>query len=137
MLKHFAHVSFLAEIEDSILPISSDGHAEIVAARAKVCHMETISEASLDPFDLCNAWSDDQEVIDVYCDVHAAPNKDTEIGIDRLEAKIPKEIGQRLIPNTGCLLQAVERLAKFANPWCTVCDVMRLFNVDLMVDLAI
>jgi hypothetical protein len=99
--------------------------------------MESISEASLDPLYLCNAWPDDQEIIDVYCDVHAAPNKDTEIGVDGLKAKISKDIGERLVPDTRCLLQAVESLAKLANPRCAVCDVMRLFNIDLMVYLAV
>jgi hypothetical protein len=127
----------LTQIEDSVLPISSDGHAEIIAARAKVCHMESISEASLDPLYLYNAWPDDQEIIDVYCNVHTAPNKDTKIGVDGLKAKVPKEIGQCLVPDARCLLQAVESLAKLANPRCAVCGVVRLFNIDLIVYLTV
>jgi hypothetical protein len=136
-VEDLALVGLLAEIEDSVLPISTDRHADIIATRAKVCHMKTIPEASLDPPYLCNAWSNNQKVIDVYCDIHVAQNKDIEIGVDGLKAKISKETGQRLIPDTRCLLQAVECLAKLASPQCAVCGVMRLFNMDLMVYLAV
>jgi hypothetical protein len=47
LLQDSVHVSLLAEIEDSVLSISSYSHAEVVAARAKVGHKETISEAPL------------------------------------------------------------------------------------------
>ena len=131
------HISLLAEIEDSVLPVSPDGHAKIVAAWAKICHMETISEAPLDLLYLCNAWSDDQEVIDVDGNVHTAPNKDTEISVDGLKAKIPKEVGESLIPDPRCLFQAIERLSKLADPRCAICSVVRLFDIDLMVYLAV
>lgn len=53
------YISLLAKIEDSILPISLDGYTKIVAIQAKVYYIKTISEASLNPFDLYNAQSND------------------------------------------------------------------------------
>jgi hypothetical protein len=51
--------------------------------------LKTISEAPLDLLYFRNARSYDQEVIDVHRDVHIAPDEDSKIRADWLEAKIP------------------------------------------------
>jgi hypothetical protein len=71
------------------LTVSLGGHPEIVAARSEIGHLKTVSEAPFDLLYFRNAWSHDQEVIDVHGDVHIAPDEDPKISADWLEAKIP------------------------------------------------
>lgn len=80
-------VGFLTQIEYSVLSISSYRHPEIVTAGSQISHLKPISEGSLDVLDFCDAGSNDQKVINVYCDVNAAPYKDAEISINRFEAE--------------------------------------------------
>jgi hypothetical protein len=86
-MEDLVNVSFLAQIEDSVLSISSYGHAEIVTAGSQINHLKTVSERSLDILNFYNTGSNDQKVINVYCDVKAALYKDAEISINRFEAE--------------------------------------------------
>jgi hypothetical protein len=70
----------------SVLMISLYSHAEVIAAGSKVCYLEAISERSLDPLDLGDAWPDNQKIVNVYRDVQVASHKDAEIGVNKFEA---------------------------------------------------
>jgi hypothetical protein len=70
----------------SVLTISLYSHAEVIAAGSKVCDLEAISERSLDPLDLGDAWPDNQKIVNVYRDVQVASHKDAEIGVNKFEA---------------------------------------------------
>ena len=70
------------------MTVSQDGHPEIVAARSEVRHLKTVSKAPLDLPYFRNAWSHDQEVIDVHRDVHIAPDEDPKISADWFEAEV-------------------------------------------------
>jgi hypothetical protein len=50
--------------------------------------LKAVSEAPLDLLYLRNARPHKQEVINVHRDVHIAPDEDTQICVDGLEAKI-------------------------------------------------
>ena len=63
--------------------------SRVVAARSEICHLKTFSEAPFDLLYFRNAWSHDQEVIDVHGDVHIAPDENPKISADWLEPKIP------------------------------------------------
>ena len=86
-MEDLVDVGFLTQIKDPVLSISSYRHAEIVTAGSLISHLKPVSEGSLDVPDFCDAGFNDQKVINVYCDVDAAPHKDTKVGINRFEAE--------------------------------------------------
>jgi hypothetical protein len=86
-MEDFVDVSFLTQIEDSVLSVSSYRHAEIVATGSQISHLKAVSEGSLDALDFRDAGSNDQKIINVYCDVNAALDKDAKISIDQFEAE--------------------------------------------------
>lgn len=59
-MDNLVYVGLLAQVKYPVLPVSLDGHSEVVAAGSKVRHLETISKGPLYPFYLCNARADDQ-----------------------------------------------------------------------------
>ena len=115
-LEGLVNVGFLAQMKNPILTVSLNGHPEVIAARSKACHLEAVPESPLDSFYLCDAWSNDQEIVNVYRNIHVAPDENTKVGIDWLETKDPQEVCERLVPDTRCLFQAVKCLPKPTNP---------------------
>lgn len=54
-MNDLVNVRLLTQVEDPILTVSLNRHAEVVAAWPEIRHLEAIPKGSLNPLDLCDA----------------------------------------------------------------------------------
>lgn len=104
LVNNFVNIGFLTQIKDSILAILLNRHPKIVAIQPKVYYLKLVPKGPLNSLNLYNAQPNNQEVVNIYCNIYITLDKDTKVSINQFKAKALQKVCKHLVLDIKSLL---------------------------------